>query len=790
MDTNKINNISNKIIKYASVFFAIFTIFLFAFFIVGELILPDERDPLSQGFGFYNDGWVYVHEDGTTEPIEIPNDFDSTRGEWVAISNTLPEDLVKVRCICMQSVWQDVRIYVGDELRVSYDTSNSRFFGSNSTLRYIFAEVFPQDAGKTITIMTKTNTAYSGSFRTIYIGDTSSIWQYFFTNYGYKTILELVMLIISIICIFICFFLRFVYHKHFPLIYLSLGVFFCSVWLLSEMKFRQLFFSNVSTLSSVTFLALMAIPYPFLIFMNETQNGRYRVWHALSLVYASIVTVTSTTLQIFNIADFRNTLTLIHSALIVGIITVIATIVADIIKKKVHEYYLVAFGLLGIIVGAIAEILYFYQYPGTTLGTYLALGLMFLLVMSAFKAAQDALTAEHSKQKAILANEAKAKFLANMSHEIRTPINTVIGMNEMILRENKDENIMKYADNIQAASKMLLGLVNDVLDFSKIESGQLELIEDSYRLDTLLMDELNLLESRAKKKNLNIILDADSSLPRQLWGDELRIKQILTNILTNAVKYTNEGSISIKAVGSYIDSDNISLSISVIDTGTGIKPENLSQLFETFTRLEESKNRNIEGTGLGLNIAKSLADLMHGVIKVESEYGKGSAFTVEIPQKVMDKTPIGNINNSSEYVVDRETINKEVFTAPDANVLVVDDNDMNLAVIRGLLKRTKVHVDTASGGLEALKLTESNRYDIILMDHMMPEPDGVATLNMLREDTNNPNRNTVVIVLTANAIAGCYETYINQGFNDYLAKPVEPRRLEQTLAKYLSGKLQ
>jgi signal transduction histidine kinase/ActR/RegA family two-component response regulator len=438
---------------------------------------------------------------------------------------------------------------------------------------------------------------------------------------------------------------------------------------------------------------------------------------------------------------------------------------------------------------AILEMIFYYTGSSLSLGTVLAIGLLFLLIMAIIKTGQDLFLSEKKKQQAITAREAQAKFLANMSHEIRTPINAIIGMNEMILRENENEAIQDYAHNIQSASDMLLGLVNDVLDFSKIESGQLELIEDTYHLATLLQAELLLLRARTGDKPLSTLIDIDPKLPSKLLGDELRIKQILTNLLSNAVKYTLNGSVTLKVFFQPIDTQTIKLCFSIIDTGIGIRKEDLPKLFDSFKRLELNKNRTIQGTGLGLNIAKQLVESMQGTIVVESEYGKGSTFTISIPQKIMDAQPIGNLEDTLDKLRKEKTVPKTLFTAPDASILIVDDNSTNLILMKGLLKRTKANVTLASSGQKCLDLTKANRYDIIFMDHMMPELDGVETLHRLRADSSNPNQNALVIALTANAIAGCKEMYAAYGFNDYFAKPVQADKLEELLINHLPKEL-
>ncbi len=403
---------------------------------------------------------------------------------------------------------------------------------------------------------------------------------------------------------------------------------------------------------------------------------------------------------------------------------------------------------------------------------------------SLYDSITEMLEIEKEKQMAIAASQSKAKFLASMSHEIRTPINTVIGMNEMILRENKDENITEYAHNIKSASQMLLGIINDVLDFSKIEAGKLQIVENDYSTETMLNDVVLGNVLRFKEKNLELKLDIDENIPSVLKGDEIRIKQILNNLLSNAAKYTEKGTVTF-AAQSQRDDRGFGLQLSVTDTGIGIKPEDVGRLFDSFQRLELERNRYIQGTGLGLNITKQLVDNMNGNITVESEYGKGSCFTVWIPQQIVDDKPIGKWGHPHKHKELKDGADAKFLYAPDAKILVVDDNKMNLLVVKGLLKRTEIQLDFATGGQESFEMTRQKKYDLILMDHMMPEPDGVQTLHMIREDDANPNKEVPVIVLTANAIAGIEDEYIKEGFAGYLSKPVTGDKLEEAIAKHI-----
>ena len=371
------------------------------------------------------------------------------------------------------------------------------------------------------------------------------------------------------------------------------------------------------------------------------------------------------------------------------------------------------------------------------------------------------------------ANKSKSQFLSNMSHEIRTPINAILGMNEMILREESNSTILEYAENIRTAGNTLLGLVNDILDFSKIEAGKMEIIPVEYALSSLLNDLVNMIQSRADKKGLKFQINADKNLPSELFGDEIRIKQIATNILTNAVKYTEKGSVTLTVTFKEISDNTIKLCFSVKDTGIGIKPEDIKKLFSAFERIEEKRNRAIEGTGLGMNITQRLLNMMNSQLDVHSVYGEGSEFSFEVEQKVINWHALGNFEESFRNALSQHKKYREKFTAPNAKILVVDDTVMNLTVVKGLLKQTKIQIDTAESGYEALKLIAQNKYDILFLDHRMPGIDGIETLHRMKELAGNLNKNTPTISLTANAISGARKMYIDAGFNDYLTKPID-----------------
>lgn len=419
------------------------------------------------------------------------------------------------------------------------------------------------------------------------------------------------------------------------------------------------------------------------------------------------------------------------------------------------------------------------------MGTILCLGLVCLLVLAIVENVRKLFYMERERQRAILANESKGKFLANMSHEIRTPINSVIGMNEMILRENRDPVIKEYAANIGVASKTLLSLVNDVLDFSQMEAGSIDLVNSSYYLSSLLNDTIHVLQARAEKKHLSVRLNVDEGLPSILVGDEVRIRKVLNQLFSNSLKFTQEGIITFSAQGEWTDDESFCLIFSVADTGSGIREEELARLYDSFAKLEEDGYRTVQGSGLGLNLAKRFVEQMDGDIRVQSVYGSGTIFTVRIPQQIEESHPIGNLQEAFERERQELARPREYLVAPQACVLSVDDNEMNLAVVRGLLKRTKIQLDTVMSGSECMELTRNKKYDLIFMDHMMPDPDGISTLHRLRQETDNPNVGTPVVALTANAVAGSREEYLKAGFDEYLSKPVVVEKLEQALARFL-----
>lgn len=449
-------------------------------------------------------------------------------------------------------------------------------------------------------------------------------------------------------------------------------------------------------------------------------------------------------------------------------------------------FYLVAYKHPSVLGIHTTKMAYFDSGISVTVVSILICG-MILFQNYLFRSANK--TTQQQKQEIEELNRAQNRFFSSMSHEIRTPINTIIGLNEMILRETASDEVAADAKNIQAASKMLLALINDILDMSKMESGKMDIVPVSYDVGVMLSDIVNMIWVRAKEKGLEFHIDVDPTLPSQLLGDEVRVKQVLINVLNNAVKYTREGSVTLSIQYRKLENGSAQVIYSVTDTGMGIKKENLPYLFSAFKRVDEEKNHYIEGTGLGLSIVKQLVDLMDGDISVNSVYTKGTTFVITLPQEIVSEKEIGEIDFEARHMMNEKKYYKTSFEAPRARILIVDDNETNLMVEEKLLRDTKVRTETVDSGAGCLQRTLQNQYDVILMDHLMPGMDGIECLNEIRTQKGGLNRETPVVILTANVSGEDQQMYKREGFDGYLAKPVTGGQLEAELIRHLPREL-
>lgn len=522
---------------------------------------------------------------------------------------------------------------------------------------------------------------------------------------------------------------------------------------IATFKYHKIEFSAV-----LIGVLIICVIFPAMFLISGGVEGGATVWFVLGILYIFLMFSGKKMLFFLGLVITADVITYLVTYWNPGLITPLSS------KAEVYYDSLFAVIVVGLAVGSILR----YQ-------------------IHLFKKEREVTLAQKEELEKL--SSIKEAFFTNISHEIRTPINTIIGLNEMIMREAISEEVMEDAENVLSASKMLLSLVNDLLDFSKIENGKMQIIPAEYETKELFQELVNLIQIRMEKKNLEFIVDIDPSLPSVLYGDEKRIEQVVLNILTNAVKYTQNGSVTLTAQGEMVDDTTLKLKISVADTGIGIKQEDLASLYDSFKRVDVKENRRIEGSGLGLSIVKQLMDLMGGEVKVDSIYRKGSNFTVILEQSVVDASPIGRF----DYVTagSRRELRhyRQSFEAPEARVLIVDDDEKNLMVASKLLRATKVQIDTAGSGKECLELTRKKYYNVILMDQMMPEMNGIETLKEIRKQANGLCREVPVIILTADASIGDKKKYLEDGFDGYVAKPVEGKLLEAEVRKFLPEEL-
>lgn len=784
----------------------------------------DDMTLVKEEVSDFNTGWTIYKEDGTSADITLPYTDTGKAYETIVIENTIPKEFVGLT-MRFVTADQQIRILVDNEEIYQFGTNDVRKFGHTpgSVTNYVNIP-YQFDEGKIRIEIMSAYAAAASHINAIKVGERDVLILQYITYSILKIVCSMVILFAALIFGAIILISVADKGKTGGLEYLHCISLVNFVYFTIESRLISPLYGNQTLYSAMMYFCLMLIPLFLLLYFDVNVSKKYKKVSKRLLLIAIVNAVVQIVLQVTNLIDFRNmaiaSYLLILVTTIYGIVMFAGSIKEKGMKRREAVLTIVSVGAFGL--GFVIDLVRSYFIKGGEFAKYSRIGVTaFSIIMvylqiirisklfaiNAEKAAarlqrekekveeqnkmllQAREEAEAARQAAQDASRAKSSFLANVSHEIRTPINAILGMDTMILRESHEDNIREYAGDIRSAGQNLLSLINDILDFSKIESGKMEIQPYDYELVSLLGNCYNMIQTRAKDKGLFFRMENSTTIPHRLHGDEVRIRQVVVNFLTNAVKYTEKGEVVLSANWEKISADRIKLILSVSDTGMGIKYEDQQSLFDSFQRFDLERNRNIEGTGLGLAITKQLVEMMDGKIKVESSYGRGSTFTAEIPQLVRSFKPVGEFEIHTQETKAYKEEYRSDFTAPDAHILVVDDVSMNLKVIRELLKSTKIQIDTVESGKECLRNITLKKYDIIFLDHMMPEMDGMETLKNMKWVADNKNLDTPVIMLTANAVVGAKDEYFNAGFHDYLAKPVKENELERMIRKYLPKEL-
>ncbi len=742
----------------------LFTIIIFVygqFFVKNASLYANECEP-------YDAVWTYTDPSGVTGQYRTGEGIDVKDVDDVRVSMTLPDELGDGNCFFILT-GKDLDAYIDGELRNSYRLSYS-VFGRNVKGMWVPVTLRRNDAGKELTLIRPNYWLDEFYFGEVYIGNRLGFAMTLIDNNLFLLFLGFAVITFSTVISIICLVYRIMKRRAFPLWYLGIGVLGSAIWLLLDNLTYPLIFQNYFVDGIAEYLVIMIIPFPFAAYINSLLEDRYRKFY-IPLCFLIIANfVIQAALHFFGIADFVDTM-LINDT-VIGIVAVFCfgVLLYDTFFQGHRENMFITIGFSLFSLLCIAEIIHVNVPVHTNDGAFVAAGLMILLIVAVSHEIKNISDLRAISLEAQSANQAKTTFLANMSHEIRTPINAILGMDELILRENADPKVKEYAQNIKSAGTALLEIISDVLDFSKIEQGKMDIIDAEYDSTVLISSIITMISVKADEKGLDFEKNISESLPSKLIGDEKRLREVMINLLNNAVKYTPKGKVIFTVSHTIIDDDHIDMFISVKDTGIGIKESDKDRLFKQFERLDYNKTKSIEGTGLGLAITANLVRLMGGEIDCMSTYGEGTEFSVHIPQAVTDSSPIGSISSYSNTAADS---GEELSDLSGISVLVVDDSKMNLKVAKGLLGVLKADVTICASGAEMLDLITEKKYDVILLDHMMPNMDGIETLEKSRTLEGNLNEDTAYIALTANAIAGAREMYLSHGFADYLSKPMK-----------------
>ena len=771
-------DVSVKTVKTVLCFSLVFIALIYVLFGIMERTKGLAIDPVR-----YVEGWTVIGRDGEEFPAGRGNVSGGESYQNATIYATLPNDVRDQEYLYFDTR-NDVAVYVNGELRKDFvEKRDVNVPGGLIKKFYLMVPLKDSDSEAEVTVAIGSNVKDDEILPEAFVSTRYGAFSHFMRNAGLSFFLASIVLIFSIVVIIVSVVLRFWYKMSIYMAYGALGIFVIASWIVTDSVLFPFIFGAEYVDGILNYMFCFIIPFAPAIYLNALQKGRYQKSMSVIMLVTSLNAILWPLLHFTGVLPFYHIRTIVNVLLVLMAVAAIVLLLHDALKGRNGEYRYTFIGFLGFLICCLVELLNILSVKINDSSIPMVTGLGWLLTFVVIQQVEDLRKISVERQRAIDVSEAKTRFLASMSHEIRTPINAILGMNEMILRENHDRTIGEYARNVKSSGKMLLMLVNDVLDFSKIEAGKLEIHENSFHLSEVLRDVLSLIRERIGEKPLELQTEVAGDVPDELISDEFRIRQILINFLNNAVKYTEKGMITLRIGGSYAG-DGYELELSVKDTGRGIRKEDQAHLFEAFSRVDAKANANIEGTGLGLAIVKSIVDSMKGSVGVESEYGVGSLFWVKLPVRYGKKDPLQKDFLEREVSYDAEA-EQEGFTAPEAKILAVDDNQSNLTIVKLFLKRTGIQLDLCSTGTRAMELCREKQYDLLLLDHMMPAPDGIETLRGIRADEASLNRETKAVVLTANAVAGSRQTYLDAGFEEYLTKPLDSKALERTVKSML-----
>lgn len=785
----------SKLTKHLSNIFMVTVCILLICFFCAQLLWDDGYCLQKPEIAQLTENAILVLEDGTKKALQNEgNHFfyeEAKPNELITVVIPLPEFQETDMCVCIFSSDQNIGVYIEGELRQYYNDEAVRLIGSYSASHFVLVPLKITDSGKELRITYQTTLEEcAGTLTCPMFGTEADIMVWLFLSCFWQIVSALLIFVVGIVFMVLSIAVRYNHKHNQGLCYLGIFSITMAVWILCQSNMRVFYCRNLNTANLMTYMALMVAPIPLLMFMNDLMKYRYQKVLNIAIMVCLANMAISLIVTLTGLADLIE-LVWITRIIITGAcgISIICLVLYG-KTKQLNAPFALGVGIVGFIISFIIEDRNMMHANTFEVGKYIGFGIVFFLLMLGYAAEKGWVVQWKNYRRAVEENEFKNTFLANMSHEIKTPINTILGMNEMIARETTEGEIKQYAGNIYEAGNLLLALINNVLDYTKLESGRMQLIPVRYELGQLLSNVINTIQPRAEEKKLCFDVDIDENIPRVLYGDELRIRQAILNLLTNAIKYTGEGSVTLKVHYEEMDQKEICLYISVSDTGVGIRKEDTKRLYDSFVRLEERKNRSIEGAGLGLTITRQIMKMMQGDIRIESEYGKGSTFILVFKQSVIDDTPLGGYVDWYRTGIKKGNYQENDYLAKGVKILVIDDNEMNLEVISGLLRRTQARIDTSLSGEDGLEKAKKERYDMILLDQMMPGMSGDETLQQMKMLDYVRSEAIPIIALTADSVIGAKEHYLQIGFTDYIAKPVDYRTLIGCLRKYLPDRIE